>query len=185
METYTARQLSEAFEIPIAKWKRWAREFIGIDPLAGRFGGVSREFDREQTFHVYLGGILVSLFLFSIPEAKIIIQMIKPFLEKWGLWPGTEKSQNPDKRSYVLFFQPDVFPDGRICQGAPRIRYREVFHLGISSEDGFFTERYKESVINKGSLTDDAAEYGTPWLGTKHLPITSVFNQFNKLLSAL
>jgi hypothetical protein len=70
---YTNQELSRAFDINLARWKRWSREFLPSDPLGGLQSGYARQFNVDQAFTVYLGGFLVGDLRFTIPEARAIL----------------------------------------------------------------------------------------------------------------
>ena len=142
-KSFTAKQLSYAFEVPIAKWKRWAREFIGIDPVAGRFGGVSREFNEEQAFHIYLGGTLVSQLFFSIPEARVILSRLTPWLKERGIWPGTEPKKTGTGWDIVQICRVCILHErmgGFDFQLQGEIRRRAIKYQGYSVQDVILME---------------------------------------------
>jgi hypothetical protein len=84
---YTNQQLSDIFQINLAKWKRWSREFLPPDPIAGMQCGVAREYNEQEAFIVYLGGYLVSNLKFSIPETKVLLRELNGFLMIMGFYP--------------------------------------------------------------------------------------------------
>ena len=77
---YTSQQLSRAFDIKLARWKRWSREFLPPDPLGGLQSGYARQFNADQAFTVYLGGFLVRNLRFTIPEARAILSDLNDWL---------------------------------------------------------------------------------------------------------
>lgn len=81
---FTSRALSQRLEINHAKWKRWSREFLPPDPLGGMQSGYARQYNPDQAFTVYLGGLLVADLKFTIPEAKQIIQDLQGWLAEKG-----------------------------------------------------------------------------------------------------
>ena len=142
-KSFTTKQLSDAFQIPIAKWKRWAREFIGIDPVAGRFGGVSREFNEEQAFHIYLGGILVSELFFSIPEARAILGGLNPWLKERGIWPGTKPKKTGTAWDIVNACKVYILREitgGFDFQLQGMIQHRKIKYQGYSAEQVILIE---------------------------------------------
>lgn len=66
----TSKEISQIFDINLAKWKRWSREFLPPDPLGGLQSGYARQYHLDEVFTVYLGGHLVADLKFTIPEAK-------------------------------------------------------------------------------------------------------------------
>ena len=70
---YTNKELSQKFDINLARWKRWSREFLPPDPLGGLQSGYARQYSIDDAFTVVLGGHLVGDLKFSVPEAKQIL----------------------------------------------------------------------------------------------------------------
>ena len=73
-------------EINLAKWKRWSREFLPPDPLGGMQSGYARQYNPDQAFKIYLGGLLVSDLKFTIPEAKQILDDLEEWLVSQGYY---------------------------------------------------------------------------------------------------
>lgn len=70
---YTNKELSQKFNVNLARWKRWSREFLPPDPLGGLQSGYARQYSLDDAFKVVLGGHLVGDLKFSIPETKQIL----------------------------------------------------------------------------------------------------------------
>lgn len=88
---FNSRYLSEKLDINLAKWKRWAREFLPPDPLGGLRSGYARHFNLKDAFRVFLGGQLVGNLRYSIPETQRILDELDGLLEPLGffdLYPG-------------------------------------------------------------------------------------------------
>lgn len=83
---FTSRDLSTKFNLNLAKWKRWSRAFLPPDPLGGLQSGYARQYSIDQSFTVYLGGVLVSELKFSIPEAGQILDDLKAWLGAVGIY---------------------------------------------------------------------------------------------------
>jgi len=79
---YQNRELSEYLGIRLSRWKRWSREFLPPDPLGGMQSGYARQYNLNQAFTVYLGGHLVSVLRYSIPEAKQILIDLKEWVKE-------------------------------------------------------------------------------------------------------
>ena len=77
---YTNKELSQAFEIKLAKWKRWSREFLPPDPLGGLQSGFARQYNLDEAFSVFLGGHLVGDLKFTIPESRQILNDLRQWL---------------------------------------------------------------------------------------------------------
>jgi hypothetical protein len=81
---YKSRYISDALGIKLAKWKRWAREFLPPDPLSGQQSGYARNFNIKDAFHVYLAGYLVGFMSFSIAQSRQILSDLGPSLKQRG-----------------------------------------------------------------------------------------------------
>jgi hypothetical protein len=77
---YTNKELSQAFQINLAKWKRWSREFLPPDPLGGLQSGFARQYNLDEAFSVFLGGHLVGDLKFTIPESRQILNDLRQWL---------------------------------------------------------------------------------------------------------
>lgn len=159
-KSFTAKQLSEAFEIPVARWKRWAREFIGIDPIAGRFGGVPREFDEEQSFYIFLAGVLVSDLLFSIPEANSIIKRLKPWFKERGLWPGSKATKTYKAWDDAKYFRVYIYREatrGFSFKVEGTIRLRMIQYNGHTVEEHTFIEELLPDPVGTATIIQNVA----------------------------
>jgi hypothetical protein len=77
---YTNKELSKKYNVNLARWKRWSREFLPPDPLGGLQSGYARQYNPDEAFTVVLGGHLVGDLKFSIPEAKQILADLHQWL---------------------------------------------------------------------------------------------------------
>jgi len=103
----TNRALSDLFEIPFHRVRRWAKEFLPPDPRAGLRSGIAKSYSLAQAYKILLGGHLVSSLGFSVYEAKKIIQELQPWLEKHGLWPEANPSL-PDDSPPIKAYSIDI-----------------------------------------------------------------------------
>lgn len=78
---YSNRRLAAAFEVNLAKWKRWSRAFLPPDPLGGYQSGYARQYSLNESLRVFLGGHLVAGLKFTLPEAAQILGDIEQWLE--------------------------------------------------------------------------------------------------------
>ena len=104
---YTNRELSRAFDINLARWKRWSREFLPPDPLGGLQSGYARQYNPDQAFTVYLGGFLVGDLRYTVPEARAILFDLHDWLVKQRFYvnyPQTEPSAG-DNLSAIEYYQ--------------------------------------------------------------------------------
>jgi len=86
---FSNRELSAGLSIPLAKWKRWSREFLPPDPLGGLRSGVTRQFSVDEAMIVFLGGHLVAELKTSVPDARQILQDLTPCLRDIGLFANS------------------------------------------------------------------------------------------------
>ena len=56
---FSNRELSAGLSIPLARWKRWSREFLSPDPLGGMQSGYARQYNLNSALKILLGGHLV------------------------------------------------------------------------------------------------------------------------------
>jgi hypothetical protein len=84
VKLFTARELAECLGINPAKWKRWVREFLPPDPLAGMQSGYARQFYVNDAFTVFLAGHLVAELKFSISDARTILKDLSPWMRESG-----------------------------------------------------------------------------------------------------
>jgi len=77
---YINKELSQKFNVNLAKWKRWSREFLPPDPLGGLQSGYARQYNPDEAFTVSLGGHLVGDLKFTIPEARYILHDLQQWL---------------------------------------------------------------------------------------------------------
>ena len=79
------RELARRLNINLARWKRWSREFLPPDPLAGIQSGYARQYYLDDAFRVYLGGYLVSHLHLAVPEARQVLADLTPWMKAEGL----------------------------------------------------------------------------------------------------
>jgi hypothetical protein len=86
---FSSRELSTGLSIPLARWKRWSREFLPPDPLGGLQSGVTRQFSVDEALIVFLGGHLVAELKTSVPDARQILKDLTPWLRDIGLFANS------------------------------------------------------------------------------------------------
>jgi hypothetical protein len=107
---YKSRYIADALGIKLAKWKRWAREFLPPDPLSGQQSGYARNFNIKDAFHVYLAGYLVGSMSFSIAQAGQILSDLGPSLKQRGYHALHVNSLSNNYMLYWVLIHPR--PDG-------------------------------------------------------------------------
>lgn len=70
---YDSRSLSQKLTIPLARFKRWSREFLPPDNLGGYQSGYARQYNLNEAFTVYLGG-------FMVHDTKLLAQQTRKVL---------------------------------------------------------------------------------------------------------
>ncbi len=108
---YNNRELSEKFGVNLARWKRWSREFLPPDPLAGQQAGYARQYYVNDAFIVFLGGHLVAELGFSIQAARRILTETKEWMKSRGFHFDPRGNRKPRKdidiyvKSYAIFIR--------------------------------------------------------------------------------
>jgi hypothetical protein len=168
---FMARELADRLEIPLARWKRWARDFLPPDPLGGLQSGYARHYSIDEAFTVYLAGLLVSRLKFSIPEARAILTDLDRWLAAEGYRTGSAAENSgefgdlaPVSEHLVLVERPPVestLPSGfrytirailerRQLAGRGRQiweeRYR-ILRLGGGEADGLHSQALEQATI--------------------------------------
>jgi len=94
---YNNRELSDKFGVNLARWKRWSREFLPPDPLAGQQAGYARQYYVDHAFTVFIGGRLVADLGFSIPEARQILNELQGWMKAQGFHFDPRGNRKPRK----------------------------------------------------------------------------------------
>ena len=180
---FTSRALSQRLEINLAKWKRWSREFLPPDPLGGMQSGYARQYNPDQAFTVYLGGLLVADLKFTIPEAKQILQDLQGWLAEKGFYfnasgkilPGTGEDENVKK--YILLIEGGKRKDDRfdfIYTVRGIISNESVDYNGFE----IMKELYTQTLIGLWPETPSTMGMNI----VKILKITDILNNFANLM---
>ncbi len=108
---FKSRYLAEKLDLNLAKWKRWAREFLDPDPLGGYQSGFARQFSFKEAFRVYLGGHLVGALGLTIPQARQILSGLHPWMKKNQVYawpkPNGASNQRLSRRVYIYDLEQD------------------------------------------------------------------------------
>ena len=161
------RELSQRFGINLAKWKRWSREFLPPDPLGGLQSGYARQYNPDEAFTVYLGGHLVGILKFTIPEARKILRDLHQWLLDHDFYYDFSGKANPMNRSIhpVLNYQIQVTNTNRSEDNLPGLSYRVKGTISSDLMDlkgeRVHQERYVESSISR-SGPDDVPNESAP-----------------------
>lgn len=113
IKLFTNRELSDCLMINPARWKRWSREFLPPDPLAGRQSGYARQYYLNDAFLVFLGGHMVGALRLSIPEARQIMTDLESWLGENGYRfdPAGGRSGGTDATSSVIRHEIAAYPN--------------------------------------------------------------------------
>lgn len=101
---FDSKYLSQRLQINPARWKRWTREFLPPDPLGGYQSGYARQFSYRDAFRVFLGGHLVGVLRFTIPETRQILSDLESWIKKQGFFAipaGKSKTDSEVDHIYV------------------------------------------------------------------------------------
>ena len=176
---YTNREVAEKLGLNLARWKRWSREFLPPDPLGGMQSGYARQYNPDQAFTVYFGGLLVADLKFTIPEAKQIIQDLQGWLAEKGFYfnasgkilPGTGEDEIVKK--YILLIEGGEHKDDRfnfIYTVRGIISNESVNYNGFEIMKGLYTQ------TSIGLRPEEPSTMGMNIV--KILKITDILNDF-------
>ena len=155
----TNKELSHLFNINLAKWKRWSREFLPPDLLGGLQSGYARQYNLDEAFTVFLGGHLVGNLKFTIPEARQILHELRQWLVDHDFYFDFSGNTNPRNKSvhpvqnYRIAIISTKITEGNL----PGLRYLAKATVASEPVDingvPMHQERYFESWV---STSDDA-----------------------------
>lgn len=156
---FDSRYLSSALNVNSAKWKRWAREFLPVDPLGGYQSGYARQFSYKDAFRVYLGGKLVGELKFTIPEARQILGGLDPWLKLHGFYAVPQDRRPPAPGAeYIYVYH---LPHGKFA-----FAVRTIIAIQ-QKQDGVHIEKYMLTTI--GARTDLFVEAKIPHARVIHI----------------
>ena len=177
---YNNRELSGKFGVNLARWKRWAREFLPPDPLAGQQAGYARQYYVNDAFTVFLGGHLVAALGFSIPEAREILVDASEWMQARGFHFDPRGNRRPRKgvdlhiKSYALFLK--ISADNRLT----------IFARGTIGRIDYEYEGFpvtKEIYVDQPVVKENGDGAGQEAPGVnKILLISQLLDHFRKVL---
>lgn len=179
MKYYTNRQISEKFNINLARWKRWSREFLPPDPLGGMQSGYARQYHPDQAFKVFLGGHLVGELKFTIPEARQVMLDLNDWMKNRGFFFNINGIQHPKTqknhriREWQIFISQD-------SNGLFAYQIRGLIDKEITdnNDNSLVNETYIETIIGSWPNTD-LMENVTR---IKLLPLSALLHRFIGIL---
>ena len=184
MRYYTNRELARLFDINLAKWKRWSREFLPPDPLGGLQSGYARQYHHDDAFTVYLGGHLVADLRFSIAQAKQILSDLHLWLAAAGYYensviesPASEAIDRMVKR-YHIHIQQQRGPAGHSIGFLYTVR--GIISQKTVSVRGFPVQQMQffEKILVSPDVRSDSNALDI----AKRLNISDVYSRFLKRL---
>lgn len=168
-------------EINLAKWKRWSREFLPPDPLGGMQSGYARQYNPDQAFKIYLGGLLVSDLKFTIPEAKQILDDLEEWLVSQGYYivAGNVAQQTAIEKQ-VQKYSIHIMADKKtgLFYAMRGILSNQPFDLVDLRDVQIRKEQYVESVI----VPNEKNHVNLDPTTIRMVNITGLFNTFLKNL---
>jgi hypothetical protein len=172
--------LSEKLGFNIARWKRWSREFLPPDPLAGQQAGYARQYYVDNAFTVFVGGHLVAELGFAIPEARLILSELKTWMKSRGFQfdPRGKRQKRSGIDAHVKSYAIHI--------RASRDRQFKIYARGtIGRSDA----DYEGFPVNKEVFVDqpitsinDAAQQAASQANEKVLLISELLDHFSKAL---
>jgi hypothetical protein len=171
------RELARRLGINLARWKRWSREFLPPDPLAGIQSGYARQYYLDDAFRVYLGGYLVSHLHLAVPEARRVLADLTPWMKAEGLCfdlRGQLKNGQGASACEILL--------QKVAEGfAYRVRRRLERRLDDPGPPEIWKERWKEHVIATTPGARPPAG-GDAWCRT--IRISDLLDEFQALVKS-
>ena len=181
---FTNRELSHKLLIPLAKWKRWSREFLPPDPLGGLQSGVARQYSVDQSLIVYIGGHLVSELKTTIPEARQIMTDLHAPFKDIGAFVNTrihqenQLGQHPTISIYSILFCRQKSGSSKETAFIYTIRgLRSRKKLKDGQKKVFQEEYVAVPIPSKGHTILDAYD---PFINI--LPISALVDRFTRAL---
>lgn len=181
---FTNRELSHNLLIPLAKWKRWSREFLPPDPLGGIQSGVARRYSADQALTVFIGGHLVAELKMSIPEARQIMDDMRSCFNAIGAFAGArihgryQLGGHGAILAFNIFFSRAWTADGNPSSFNYTVRgliSRKVIDVGGRK---VLREDYLEEPLPPATTT--TLDMYKPTV--KILPISAIVDQFTKVM---
>jgi hypothetical protein len=185
---YLNRELADCLGFKLSRWKRWSREFLPPDPLGGLQSGFARQYNLADAFHVYLGGHLVADLNFPIPETRIILEDLKPWVRS-QFFPHSKNNVPPSVALPAKEYRIHIFTT-RADNETERERRYAVRRLIDEKMDGkrgtrMITERYLENWLEGGEFVsgDTDADKALEWGSSRILYISKLYERFKRKLT--
>ena len=151
---FTNKELSKAFAINLAKWKRWSREFLAPDPLGGLQSGYARQYNLNEVFTVFLAGHLVGELKYTIPETRQILNDLHQWLVDHDFYSNFSENciasheSAPPVQDYQIAIVNRKASDGLITGFSYRIKAILSYELIDLGNEKICQERFLETWID-------------------------------------
>lgn len=183
MRFYSNRELARMLKLPLARWKRWSREFLPPDPLGGLQSGFARQYNLRDAFTVFLGGHMVADLAFPVPETRAYLKQLGPWLRR-HLPPLLEQSSTGRAESgevrrfpqYHLMIIPARDLSGRRAEPSCRIR-RILSRECPDAGGGLWRVEYEDQWLGK------PGEDGTDPLTEKVVRLSALIELFGRSIN--
>ncbi len=185
---YLNRELADRLGFKLSRWKRWSREFLPPDPLGGLQSGFARQYNLTDAFQVYLGGHLVADLNFPIPDTRVILEDLKP-------WVRSQYFSNSNRNSAAFVAQPvkeyriHIFTTRADYETEQKRRYavRRLIDVKMDGKRGtrMVTEHYLENWLERGEFVsgDAEADKALEWGSSRILYISKLYELFEMKLA--
>jgi hypothetical protein len=103
------RDLARAFNFSLTQVRRWAVLVLGTDPEADKGDGVSRNYDLDSAFRIFLAGILVSRYRMSLKQTQTHLVNISHMLAEEELFPSEIQKMEEIPEAELTIFSGETY----------------------------------------------------------------------------
>ncbi len=154
----TSTELAKIIHQKPSKVKRHIRELLGHDEIAGQQKGYARTLTIEDSFKVFLYGIVINQTNLSSPEAKQAVEEVVWWLEKKGFYPLSRKKFDAFERESMIkswYLEIQRADGGGFWYTAEgEISLKENIEIIDGNKQAVFTKKYVEEHFYTSSLGD-------------------------------
>ncbi len=181
---YTNKELSAKFNVNLARWKRWSREFLPPDPLGGLQSGYARQYNPDEAFTVFLGGHLVGNLKFSIPETKQILFDLNQWLVDHDFYLYSTKTSNISENSNpkVKFYQLTICSQALRRDKTRGLSYRGKGVISVDAINHHGVRMFREQFIESPVGPQESESSPINFESCRMLNITELRRKFLDLL---
>lgn len=115
----------------LSTWRRWSRQFLPPDHDSIK-GGAPRGLSLNESFELMLAGHLVGELKFSTPDAKKIIEDLKPWMMENGYYPDCTGFELKGIAQKVKFHEIIMARSPLIAENS--YGYKMIGHIGRTYE---------------------------------------------------